>query len=121
MQYRDIISEMTADDKNAQIGAAVTEYQAAKTELGHIRQRVEQVFKTYREIGNTMDSRNRSPVEPPTIVDGKLKFGWFTPHEINTADLLNETDLKALAVEYAKALQRVENAKATMGRLGVNV
>jgi hypothetical protein len=68
-----------------------------------------------------MDSRSRSPVDVPTIVDGKLKFGWFTPHDVNVADLLNETDLKALAIEYAKALQRVENAKATMGHLGVNV
>jgi len=37
------LNNMTADDKNAQIGAAVSEYQSAKIDVAHIEQKIETV------------------------------------------------------------------------------
>jgi len=108
---------MTADDKNSQIGAAVSEYQSAKIEVARIEQRIETVFLAYREAGNTMDRQNRTPQEP-TIVDGKIKFGWYTG-KVSTADILNETDLKVLIEERDKARQRLKVAKDIMNNLGI--
>lgn len=113
---------MTTDDKNAQIGAAVLEYQTAKAELGHLDQRIDHVFAVYREVGKTMDRHAHSPIEYPTIVDGKLKLGWLyssMPMTLST-DLLNEKDLTALAQERDAARNRLEKAKAALDRLGVS-
>jgi hypothetical protein len=108
---------MTADDKNAQIGAAVSEYQVAKVEAAHIEQKIDKVFLAYREAGNTMDRQNRTPQEP-TLVDGKIKFGWYTG-KVSAADILNEADLAALIVERDKARKRLEDAKKVMTSLGI--
>jgi hypothetical protein len=108
---------MTADDKNAQIGAAVSEYQGAKIEVAHIEQKIEHVFLAYREAGNTMDKAQRTPQEP-TIVDGKVKFGWYTG-KITAADLLNEKELIPLIMERDKARVRLEEAQKAMSRLGI--
>ncbi len=53
---------MSDDEKKRQIADAVMEYQTAKTEAGHLQLRVEKVFQTYREIGETMD-RSRGMVQ----------------------------------------------------------
>jgi hypothetical protein len=113
---------MTTEDKNAQIGAAVLEYQTAKAELGHLDQRIDHVFTVYREVGKTMDRHSHSPVEYPTIADGKLKLGWFysnTKMDLST-DLLNEKELISLVQERDEAHARLERAKAAMDRLGVS-
>jgi len=64
-----------------------------------------------------MDRQNRTPQEP-TIVDGKIQFGWYTA-KISAADILNETDFKALIEERDKARQRLKVAKDIMNNLGI--
>ena len=109
---------MTIDDKNAQIGVAVSEYQAAKVDLAHIEQKIERVFLAYREAGSMMDRQKRSPLQEPTIVDGKISFGWYTT-AVTAADILNEADLLVLVAERDKARQRLKVAKDRMNNLGI--
>ena len=71
----------------------------------------------YREAGNTMDRHQRTPHEP-TIVDGKIQFGWYTAN-VTAADILNEADLMALVAERDKARQRLKVAKDIMNNLGI--
>ena len=79
---------MSEDEKNAQIGAAVTEYQAAKVEVAHIEAKVEKVFEAYRDAGRTMD-RHQGAINEPTLVEGKVKFGWYST-KVTASDILNE-------------------------------
>ncbi len=108
---------MNGDEKNAQIGEAVSEYQTAKIEVAHIEQKIDKVFLAYREAGNTMDRQHRTPQEP-ILVDGKIKFGWYTAN-VTAADILNEADLATLIVERDKARQRLKMAKDIMNKLGI--
>ncbi|MGA9986244.1 MAG: hypothetical protein WA383_14565 [Terriglobales bacterium] len=108
---------MTADDKNAQIGAAVSDYQTAKVELAHIEQKIDKVFLAYREAGNTMDRYNKTPHEP-TLENGRVKFAWYTK-DVTAADILNEQDLAVLINERDTARVRLEHAKTIMTRLGI--
>jgi hypothetical protein len=75
------------------------------------------VFSAYREAGNTMD-RQKGTVQEPMLVDGKIKFGWGAEN-FSAADILNETDLKALIVERDTARQRLKVAKDIMNNLGI--
>jgi hypothetical protein len=108
---------MSGDEKNAQIGAAVSEYQAAKIEVAHIEQKLDRIFKAYRDAGGTMD-RQRGTTSEPTIENGKVKFGWGY-EKINPADILNVTDLAVVIEERDKARQRLRVAKDAMTRLGI--
>lgn len=108
---------MSGDEKNAQIGAAVSEYQAAKVEVARVEQKVERVFKAYRDAGGTMD-RNHGSTSEPTLENGKVKFGWSND-KIAATDILNVGDLAVLIEERDKARKRLKEAKQLMNSLGV--
>jgi tetrahydromethanopterin S-methyltransferase subunit G len=108
---------MSEDEKNAQIGAAVAEYQQAKIEVAHIEEKIDRIFKAYREAGGTMD-KHRGTVSEPTLIDGKVKFGWYAPN-VSAADILNETDLAVVIDERDKARKRLDEAHRKMRSLGI--
>ena len=107
---------MSNEEKLQQIGAATIAYQAAKVELAHIDQKIDRVFSTYREAGQTMDRRGSA--HEPKLVNGKLQLGWYNPNA-SAADLLNETDLTTLVTERDKARKCMEDAKKAMTDLGL--
>lgn len=110
-------ASMGEDDKNAQIGAAVSEFQKAKVHLGHIETRITDVFRAYREVGATMDSDQGTPSEPQ-LEHGRVKFGGYAAN-INASDILNERDLALLLAERDRARARLKEAGRVMQSLGV--
>ena len=108
---------MSNDEKNAQIGEAVSEYQAAKVDLAHIEEKIHRIFKAYREIGATMD-KNRGTTFEPTLENGQIKFGYH-PGQVNPADILNVNDLAMVIAERDKARQRLASVRDTLNRLGI--
>ena len=110
-------ARMSDDEKNAQIGAAVSEFQKAKVHLGHIEKRITDVFRAYREVGATMDSDQSTPSEPQ-LENGRVKFGGYAA-SVNPTDILNEKDLASLLAERDRARARLKEAGRVMQSLGV--
>jgi hypothetical protein len=108
---------MSDDEKARQIGDAVTEYQSAKIDAAHVQNKVERVFQTYREIGETMNRRHGTTTEP-RISDGKLIFG-YTASKLSASDLFNEADLLNLIQERDKARGRLADARKFLDDLGI--
>jgi hypothetical protein len=108
---------MSGEEKAAQIGIAVTEYQTAKVELAHLEKILETIFKTYLDLGSCMD-RSRGSVERPRIKDGKLSFGWRA-HDFDPTNLLNAEDLMKVLREQETAQARFDAAKKTLTDLGI--
>ena len=95
----------------------MTEYQAAKTDCAHIDQKIRRVFTAYREAGGTMDA-SRGSISEPTVVDGKVHFG-YSGGRFSPSDLLNEADLTLLLIERDKARKRQQEAQKVMNSLGI--
>ena len=108
---------MGEDEKNAQIGAAVSEYQQAKIEVAHIEQKIERIFAAYREAGRTMDKHHGS-ISEPQLVDGGVKFGWYAPN-LSANDILNASDLAVVIGERDQARKRLKDATQKMNSLGI--
>src|SRR5690242_3563697 len=109
---------MSGDEKNAQIGAAVSEYQAAKVEVAHIEQKIARIFATYLSAGKSMDKQHGS-IQEPKLYDGKLVMGWWGHEKLSTDDLLNAEALAGVIAERDKARQRLKAAKDKMENLGI--
>jgi hypothetical protein len=109
---------MSEDEKNAQIGAAVSEYQAAKIALAHIEKKIEKVFWAYREVGRTMD-KSHGTISEPKLENGTLKFGLYGSN-LDASDILNATDLAAVVAERDQARMRLRIAAESMTSLGIN-
>lgn len=114
---------MSEDEKNAQIGVAVSEYQAAKAEVGQVEKKVENVFLAYRAAGALVDPHHGiTPHGGPTIEEGKeekpprVRFGY---ESVDASLLLNEGDLIVLIRERDAARSRLAKAKQTMNTLGI--
>lgn len=108
---------MGEEEKAAQIGAAVTEYQAAKVECAHVDKKIESVSATYREAGAAMD-KNRGSGSEPTITDTGIRFGYGNDR-MDIRNLLNGSELFDLLQERDKARARVDKAKKAMNDLGI--
>lgn len=109
---------MSEDDKNAQIGASVSEYQKAKVHLGHIERRIMDVFRAYHEAGATMDSE-QGTISEPQLENGRVRFGGYAAN-VNAADILNEKDLAVLLAERDHARARLKEATRILQNLGVS-
>jgi len=110
-----MLLSMSGDEKAAQIGNAVSEYQTAKIELAHIEKKIETIFETYRTVGACMD-KSRGTVEPPKIKEGKLDLGW---RSFDPGNLLNSADLIAVIKERDTAQARLDDARREMRDLGI--
>jgi hypothetical protein len=110
------MNPMSDLEKAQQIGEAVSEYQAAKVEAAHVEKKVEKVFHTYRQVGETMDTRRGTTYEP-TIVNGKIQFGYSS--FLNASDLLNGDDLMKVLEERDQARKRLSEATKAMHSLGI--
>ena len=108
---------MSGEEKKAQIGEAVTAYQAAKTECAHIDQKIDRVYSTYRTVGETMN-KTRGSIEETLIKDGKLAFGYVSDR-IDASFLLNASELTALILERDEARKRKDEAYLVMRDLGI--
>src|ERR1035441_3491777 len=107
---------MSEDEKNAQIGAAVSEYQAAKVDLAHVEKKISNVFTAYRQAAATMDSSHGTIAEP-RLENGKVVFGWNK--EIVASDILNVRELAPLLEERDKARARLAKAQKGLADLGL--
>lgn len=110
------IATMSEDEKNAQIGVAVSEYQRAKVEVAHVERRIESVFQAYRAAGATMDSQRGTVHEPTLDNNGAIQFGYA---KVTASDILNAQDLAALIQERDRARSRLAKARDAMNSLGV--
>ena len=106
---------MSGEEKAAQVGEAVQNYQAAKVEHAHIQTKIKKVFTAYIEAGRSMDERQGTTMEPK-LVNGKLQLGYGRE---NPADLMNEKELTALIEERDKARSALNQARETMNALGI--
>lgn len=109
---------MGSDEKAAQVGEAVTEYQAAKVACAHIDLKIRKVFDLYLSAGNSMDWKSDKTFEPTITGDGKLKLGLFV-HPGPYPELLNESELTVLVIERDAARSRLDQARKTMESLGI--
>jgi hypothetical protein len=108
---------MGEDEKAAQVGHAVQEYQAAKIECAHIDQKINKVAESYRLVGNAIGfsvAENRQP----QIVDGKLKFEFpgVADHQLL---LPNEPELTQLLIEREQSRAIRDDAKRRLNDLGI--
>jgi hypothetical protein len=110
--------KMGSDEKAAQVGEAVTEYQAAKVACAHIDLKIRKVFDLYLSAGNSMDWKSDKTFEPTITGDGKLKLGLFV-HPGPYPELLNESELTVLVIERDAARSRLDQARKTMESLGI--
>ncbi|MFZ0632432.1 MAG: hypothetical protein WA399_14165 [Acidobacteriaceae bacterium] len=108
---------MSGDEKAAQIGHAVSEYQTAKVELAHIKKKIDDIFRAYRQIGETMASSRGSGNEP-RFVNGKLQFGW-RPDMPESALLLNIAELSDVVRERDIVQTRFDAAQKALQDLGI--
>jgi hypothetical protein len=108
---------MSGEEKAAQIGNAVSEYQTAKVELAHIEKRIETVFSTYLKAGASMD-RSRGTPSPPRFKDEQLIIGWYGG-DVHLNNLLNAEELAKIVRERDEAQARFIRAKKSMEALGI--
>jgi UDP-N-acetylglucosamine enolpyruvyl transferase len=104
---------MSDEEKQLQIAAAVTAYQAAKIECAHIDKKIGQICQVFRQVG---DSMLRGGTEPK-LVDGKLHFSYDRGEF--AASLMNEAEFTALIVVRDAARKRLSDAKQMMESLGL--
>lgn len=104
---------MSNDEKQLQIAAAVTEYQAAKIECAHVETKIAQICQVFRQVGDSMLRGGTGP----KLVDGKLHFSYDRGELASS--LMNEGEFTALIVERDAARKRLSDAKLMMESLGL--
>ena len=109
---------MSGEEKAAQIGLAVTEYQTAKVELAHVQKKVSTVADAYSIAADSMKNGGKSPMDRPHIEMNTVKFPYSrNPNCAPT--LLNEAGVIALIRELESAEQRLKKADEEMKALGI--
>ena len=94
---------MSEDDKQAQVGAAVMEYQAAKLNLAHVERGMQAVASAYRAFGNALEN-DRDRIK---IVDDFPSIEYSTE---SSNRLMNGAELAKLVNERNAAVTRKESA-----------
>jgi hypothetical protein len=108
---------MSGEEKAAQIGAAVTEYQDAKVNAAHIDKKISMVADAFYVAAEALRN-NRTMVDAPIIEADMLRFPYSK--NPNCAQLLlNEAGLIKLLREREGAQQRLKKAHEEMTSLGI--
>lgn len=109
---------MTTDEKAQQIGLAVSEYQAAKTDLAHLEQKVSQVGEVYKQVGESL--ANRSGMSDYKIEGGSFQVLYGRTGKGPLTDLLlDEAHLVALIKERDEARTTVRKLREKLKSLGI--
>jgi hypothetical protein len=106
---------MSGEEKAAQVGTAVEEYQAAKVDLAHIERRAKEIseaFKRYAEALKEQGAMFRLRVE-----NGRIKHPYGGEPKANL--LMNESELIVFLAEWDAAIERKEHAAREMKALGI--
>jgi hypothetical protein len=107
---------MSDDEKDAQIGRAVQEYQEAKINLAHLNRKRGLVIETYELFGALLAKPSAFNVQ--YLRDRQLRHadGSNISH---VAHLMNASDLIALLTEIEEAAKRLKSASDAMKGLGL--
>jgi hypothetical protein len=104
---------MSEEEKASQVGTAVWAYDAAKTALAHIEEKIKKVQNAYKQAAES----GNSPYPALRVVDGKLAGHSGT--EAWMSYLMNESEFAALLSERGSCEADLKAKRAVMNSLGL--
>jgi hypothetical protein len=107
---------MSGEEKAAQVGEAVLEYQSAKVAVAQLERKIATLADAYTNCANSL--KRRMPADEIKREGERLKFLHTDPAE-NGSRLLNDVGLLALLEDQEKAENRRQVASEAMRALGI--